>query len=133
MTTFLRPTNVARFAIFVVYFWFGILKVVGLSPATELVHALFDQTLAAFIPFNTFFLLFALFEVAIGVMYLFPKFDKVSFPLLLLHLFLAAGPLVLLPAAVWTQPLVPTLEGQYIIKNILILSAAWTIYRGGRT
>lgn len=129
MSSLLHPTSVARLAIFVVYFWFGLLKVIGVSPATELVHALFNQTLASFVPFATFFILFALFEVAIGLMYLFPKLDRISFPLILLHLFTTAGPLVLLPSAVWTQPFVPTLEGQYIIKNVLILSAAWTVYR----
>jgi uncharacterized membrane protein YkgB len=33
-------------------------------------------------------------------------------------------PLFMLPSATWSAFLVPTMEGQYIIKNILIIAAA---------
>jgi putative oxidoreductase len=45
-------------------------------------------------------------------------------PLLLLHVVLTLLPLLLLPGLTWQSPLVPTLEGQYIIKNLVILAAA---------
>ena len=35
----------ARFALFITYFWFGILKVIGTSPATPLVQSLLDVTM----------------------------------------------------------------------------------------
>ncbi|MBY0328947.1 hypothetical protein K2Q02_02545, partial [Patescibacteria group bacterium] len=41
----------ARFSLFVIFFWFGILKLLGFSPATELVHTLFNSTLAWLLPF----------------------------------------------------------------------------------
>ena len=47
-------TPVGRFAIFIIFFWFGFLKVVGLSPAGPLVEALFTQTLGAMLPSLTF-------------------------------------------------------------------------------
>jgi uncharacterized membrane protein YkgB len=34
------------------------------------------------------------------------------------------GPLYFLPSETWTGFMVPTLEGQYIIKNLLIIAAA---------
>lgn len=43
----------ARVAIFIVYFWFGILKLLGFSPANPLVDALLKQTLP-FVTFDTF-------------------------------------------------------------------------------
>ncbi len=113
----------ARIALFVVYFWFGILKVFGLSPAGELVHALFDKTIH-FMPFGTFYTLFALFEVVIGILFLIPKFTRVAIFLLFLHLITTTMPLILLANMIWTHPFVPTLEGQYIIKNILIIGLA---------
>jgi uncharacterized membrane protein YkgB len=44
---------VARISLFVVFFWFGLLKVIGLSPASALVQRLFEHTIS-FIPFGTF-------------------------------------------------------------------------------
>jgi uncharacterized membrane protein YkgB len=39
-------------------------------------------------------------------------------------------PLILLPNMTWTGPFVPTLEGQYIIKNVVLLALALTIVAG---
>ena len=113
----------ARFALFIVYGWFGILKVVGLSPAGTLVHQLFDKTIH-FMPFATFYLLFGLFEVLIGVLFLFPKLIRIAIPLLFLHMITTVLPLFTLPAVTWQSFLVPTMEGQYIIKNFVILAVA---------
>lgn len=118
----------ARFTLFLVYFWFGILKVFDLSPATPLVHALFDQTLASFISFSAFSIGFGLFEVAIGLLFLFPHLTRVALVLLTTHIITAISPLFMLPQYVWSSWLVPTLEGQYIIKNVLIIALAFGIY-----
>ena len=56
----------ARFGLFVVYFWFGLLKVIGFSPASPLVQALFERTIH-FMPFPLFLVLFGLFEMLIGL------------------------------------------------------------------
>ena len=113
----------ARFAIFAVYFWFGILKVVGLSPAEPLVHDLFNATIH-FMSFDTFYILFALFEVLIGILFLIPKATRYVIPLLFLHMITTFLPLVFLPAATWNGFLVPTMAGQYILKNLVIIAVA---------
>ena len=122
---FLRRISIpaARIAIFVVFFWFGLLKLIGLSPAGSLVHSLFDQTIH-FMAFDTFYFLFAAFECVIGILFLIPGAERVVFPLLLLHMVTTALPLFFLTDIVWQQPFVPTLEGQYIIKNLVIIAAA---------
>ena len=116
----------ARLAIFVVYFWFGLLKLIGVSPAGEMVHALFDVTIHIF-PFATFYTLFALFEMLIGLLFLVKGMEKIALCLIAVHLVLTVLPLIILPAMTWQGLFQPTLEGQYIIKNILILSAAVTV------
>lgn len=113
----------ARIALFVVFFWFGFLKVIGLSPAGTMVHQLFDVTIS-FLPFDAFYLGFGLFECLIGILFLVPKAERVVMPLLGLHMFTTAGPLMLVPSATWSSFLVPTLEGQYIIKNLVIIALA---------
>lgn len=116
----------ARFAIAVVFIWFGMLKVLGLSPAGSLVHALFESFIH-FVSFASFYVFFAWFEVVIGVLFLFPKMTRVVMPLLLIHMITTFGPLVLLPSESWSGFMVPTLVGQYIIKNLVIIAAAMGI------
>jgi len=114
----------ARFALFVIYFWFGLLKVLGESPAGEMVRDLFELTVSkmvGFLTFDQFFLTFAIFEMIIGILFLLPRFEKVAFALLILHLVSTALPLFMMGEMIWVKDFVPTLEGQYIIKNLALL------------
>lgn len=120
-----------RWALFTVYFFFGLLKVLGLSPATPLVHALFGVTLAPFMTFELFNPLFGVFEMFLGILFLLPRYFRFTLSLLVLHLVLTASPLVLLPQYAWSGFLVPTLEGQYILKNILIIACALVLLAHG--
>ena len=113
----------ARFGLFVVYFWFGALKVFGLSPATPLVQALFERTIS-FMPFSTFIILFGIFEMLIGVLFAIHGLERWVIPFLFIHMVMTFLPLFMIPSATWSGFFVPTLEGQYIIKNLLLISAA---------
>lgn len=114
---------VARFGLFVVFFYFGLLKVIGLSPASHLVEQLFEQTINI-ISFGNFIILFGLFECLIGILFVIPGLERVVIPLLFLHMIMTIMPLFILPEVTWSGFLVPTLEGQYIIKNLLIIATA---------
>lgn len=109
-----------RFSIFVVYFWFGILKVLELSPATPLVHELFLKTVA-FIPFELFLMMFGIFECLIGIMILIKGFERLAILATAIHLITTFMPLILIPS-IWHGFLIPTMEAQYIIKNVLIIA-----------
>ncbi|MDP3779453.1 MAG: hypothetical protein Q8R30_05430 [bacterium] len=113
----------ARIAIFTVYVWFGSLKLFGVSPAAPLVQSLFERTIH-FMPFSVFYALFSLFEVIIGLLFLIRGMERTAIFLLGLHLITTVMPLVFLPEITWQAFLAPTLEGQYIIKNILIAASA---------
>ncbi len=114
---------VARFGLFVVFFWFGILKVIGLSPASPLVQKLFEETIS-WMPFTVFIILFGVFEMLIGLLFLIRGAERVVIPLLFIHMVMTFVPLFLLPTETWQQTLVPTLEGQYIIKNFALIACA---------
>lgn len=116
----------ARVALFVVFFWFGILKVIGLSPAGIVVANLFHETIP-FMNFDVFYLGFGLFECLIGILFLIKGMERVVIPLLFIHMFTTLGPLVMLPGETWQMTMVPTLEGQYIIKNLVIIALAVSI------
>lgn len=113
----------ARFGLFLVFFWFGILKVLSLSPATPLVKSLFEETLNI-MPFDTFIILFGFFEVLIGILFLIPKAERVVIPVMFFHMITTALPLIFLTSTTWSGFMVPTLEGQYIIKNIVLIALA---------
>ena len=119
-------TPVARFGLFVVFFWFGLLKVAGLSPAGPLVEQLFERTIH-FMSFDSFIIFFGLYEMLIGVLFMIRGAERIVMPLLFVHMITTFMPLVLLPAVTWSQFAVPTLEGQYIIKNLVIIAAAMGI------
>lgn len=113
----------ARWGLFVVFFWFGILKVLGLSPASAVVERLFESTVP-FMSFATFIIVFGLFECLIGILFLKKGAERIVIPLLFIHMITTFGPLIFLPGETWSGFLVPTLEGQYIIKNLVIIAAA---------
>lgn len=121
----------SRFALFVVYVWFGSLKLINASPANPLVDALLQKTLP-FISFGEFIVILGIFEVAIGVLFIIPKMERAALALLVPHIVVTLGPLLLLTSTTWTGIMIPTLEGQYIIKNILIVALGIDIYVEGK-
>jgi uncharacterized membrane protein YkgB len=114
---------VARIAVFIIYFWFGLLKLLDLSPATPLASALVSHTIG--MPyFAISFKTLAVYECVLGLLFLIPALTWLSTVLLVVHLVIVTSPLVLVASVAWVHPLVPTLEGQYIIKDLAILALA---------
>lgn len=116
-------TPFARFSIFLIFFWFGFIKLIGLSPASPLAQALVAKTIGLQY-FDMSFKILAILECAIGILFLFPKVTRVVIPLLLIHMAIVCSPLVIVPGYTWQRFLVPTLEGQYIIKNAVVIAVA---------
>lgn len=125
---FFRQTYVpvARVALFVVFFWFGFIKLTGMSPAGPLAEALTAKTVGMQY-FDALFTFLAFIECVIGVLFLVPKAVRVVIPLLFVHMAVVCAPLVLVPDMTWQSFGVPTLEGQYIVKNIAIVALAFGV------
>ncbi|HUM48149.1 MAG TPA: hypothetical protein PLD84_14560 [Chitinophagales bacterium] len=122
---FLRRISLplSRIAFFIVFFWFGILKMMELSPAHAVVHTIYEYT-AWFIPWNVFIILFGAYECLIGIILLFPGKEKWALYMLIPHAITTFAPLIVLPGLVWKGFMVPNLIGQYIIKNLVIIALA---------
>src|SRR6185295_14666201 len=97
-----------RLSFFVVYFYFGLLKVLGVSPAEAVVMELWGHTMR-FIPYHTFQALFGCYEMLIGLIFLIPGKERIALYLLIPHMIATFGPLVLLPKVTWRGFMVPTL------------------------
>jgi uncharacterized membrane protein YkgB len=114
---------VLRVGLAVVFIWYGILKPFGLSPAAELV-----RRTVYFVPPDLFIPILGWWEVAIGVGLLFRSLNRTALFLLFLQMPGTLLPLVLLPEVCFTQfPWGLTLEGQYIIKNAVLIGAALVV------
>jgi len=122
----------SRVSIFLIYFWFGFLKLFDLSPANPLVESLLNNTLP-FVGFDQFIIFLGLWEMVIGIIFLLPKLEKVAITVLVLHMITTFMPLFLLPHIAWKGFLVPTLEGQYMIKNLITLALAVNIVSQTKT
>jgi len=110
-----------RYSIGIIYIWFGILKPFGLSPAQELV----ENTVYWFNNPEDFVPILGWWEVIIGITMCIKPLIRFSIFLLFIQMPGTFLPLVLLPEVCFTNfPFGLTTEGQYIIKNLIIISAA---------
>lgn len=114
---------IARVSLFVIFFYFGFLKLIGLSPAGDLALGFAARMGMGDYALPLFYGL-ALIECVIGLMMLFPKLTRPAVLLMAIHMLLVSSPLLLYTEAVWQRPLVPNLEGQYIIKNAALVALA---------
>lgn len=109
-----------QYSLSIVFFWFGLLKPLGMSPAQSLVERTvfwFDPTW--FVPF------LGIWEMAIGLLMLSKRTIRYSLGLLFLQIPGTFLPLMICPEVTFqSAPFALTLEGQYIIKNLILIAAA---------
>ena len=113
-----------RYSLAMIFIWFGLLKPLGISPAQELV----ENTVYWFDDKAAFVNLLGWWEVVIGFTMCVRPLIRISIFLLFLQIPGTFLPLVLLPEVCFTDfPYGLTLEGQYIVKNLIIISSALVI------
>tara|TARA_B100001175_G_scaffold53521_1_gene42591 strand:+ start:594 stop:1019 length:426 start_codon:yes stop_codon:yes gene_type:complete len=129
MYNFNTNDYLVRIPIFIIFFWFGFLKIIDLSPAQQLV-----KDTVYWMPFlsaESWTYVIGAWEVLIAICFLFKRTTLIAMVLLFLQMSGTFLPLVILPEITFqnSNPFLPTLEGQYIIKNIIIITAALMIGR----
>ena len=114
---------VLRVALGVIFVWFGALKILGISPAARLVAAtVYVLDPAIFVP------ILGVWEVLIGLCLLYRPLIRLGILLLFLQMPGTFLPIILLPEIVFTTvPYGLTVEGQYIVKNLVIIGAALVV------
>ena len=126
-----------RVALGIVFLWFGVLKFFpGLSPAEDLAARTIESLSFGAIQPSTSLPILAIWESLIGLGLLSGRFLRAILALLAVQMLGTLTPLFLFPTETWTRfPYAPTLEGQYIIKNVVLIAAAMVVgatVRGGR-
>lgn len=127
---------ILRIGLGIVFLWFGALKFFpNLSPAEDLATRTIETLTFGLVQPQLSLPLLAALETLIGLGLLTGKFMRITLLLLLFQMIGTVTPLFLFPSETFTQfPYAPTLEGQYIIKNIVLVAAGLVIgatVRGG--
>lgn len=131
-----NAVTLLRISLGAVFLWFGALKFFpGASPAEGLVEETIRVLTFGMIPDRAAVVTLAGWECLIGIGLISGR--ALRFTLLLLFLQMAGTmtPLALLPRTCFVKfPLVLTIEGQYIVKNLVLISAGLVVgatLRGG--
>ena len=129
--------TLARVSLGIVFLWFGALKFFpGLSPAEGLAARTVERLSSGLIGPSRALLILATWEVLIGLGLMTGRLLRITLLLLFVQMPGTLMPLFLFPEETFTAiPYAPTLEGQYIIKNLVLVSAAIVVgatVRGGR-
>jgi uncharacterized membrane protein YkgB len=132
-----RGVTLTRLALGVVFLWFGVIKFVpGWSPAADLAARTIARLTFGLVPEPLGLPILAAWESLIGLGLLSGRFLRFTLLLLFLQLPGTMLPLLFFPHETFLAfPQAPTLEGQYIIKNLVLVGAAIVIgatVRGGR-
>lgn len=128
--------TVLRMGMGLVFVWFGVLKFFpGESPAEDLALGAIDVLTFGIVPAAVSLPLLAMLECAIGVGLLTGRFLRLTLVLLAVQMAGALSPLVLMPGEMFRTPWAATLEGQYVLKDIILVAAGMVLgatVRGGR-
>jgi uncharacterized membrane protein YphA (DoxX/SURF4 family) len=126
-----------RVSLGIIFFWFGMLKVFpGLSPAEALAGKTIAVLTHGLVQPAVSVPMLGLLEFAIGLGLLTGRALRLTLVVLFVQMAGTVTPLSLFPSEVFIwEPFVPTMEGQYIIKNLVLISSAIVLgatVRGGR-
>ena len=116
--------SILRLSLATVFLWFGLLKVLDASPVTPLA-----EDLIPVIPTETFVFALGIMEIGAGMSLVFKKLLKVSIAIMVTHLVSTFSLLVILQETMInnSNPLLLTLEGEFIIKNLVLIAGALVV------
>lgn len=125
-----------RLGVGLVFLWFGALKFFpGLSPAEALAGRTIQDLSGGLVPATTALPVLAAVECLIGLGLITGLATRATLALLFVQMLGTFTPLLLYPTEAFVHfPYAPTLEGQYIIKNLVLVGAGIVIgatVRGG--
>jgi uncharacterized membrane protein YphA (DoxX/SURF4 family) len=121
--------DLLRISVGLVFLAFGVLKFFpGLSPAQELAGRTVEMLTFGLVPDQLAVLMVATLETTIGLLLVTGRWLRLGIALLIVAMAGILSPLVLLPDELFRGRIyAPTLEGQYVFKDLVLVSAAFVI------
>lgn len=131
ITNFMQKYGIVllRISVGIVFLWFGILKFFpNVSPAQGIATDTINILTFGILPQKTALIILAIWETIIGIGLIYGKNLRLILFLLFTQMLGTLTPLIIFPSETFTYfPFVPTLEGQYIIKNLILISAGLVV------
>jgi uncharacterized membrane protein YkgB len=132
----LNPFKILSISIGIIYVWFGVLKFFfGLSPAEQVASQTIHQLTFGLLPDNIAIATLATWECVLGIMLILRRYMKLVLILMFTHMCFTFTPFIFFPHQTFMHlPYDFTLLGQYIMKNIIIISSGivlWQYYVKG--
>ena len=117
-------TLIIRISLGIVFVWFGLLKVIGLSPVYDLA-----SQVVYWLPSEVFVPILGVWEVAIGAGLILGKALRIILSLLFIQLAGTFLVLVIRPDAAFQggNPFLLTTEGEFVIKNLVLIAAGLAV------
>lgn len=116
-----RSVTLLRWSLGIIYLWFGLLKIFDISPMEDLV----DNTTHVLLGTTELDVFLGFFETAIGICFFVTRFLRLGIFLILLQMPATFLPFILNTKDCFTHfPLGLSVEGQFILKNFIIVSVA---------
>lgn len=126
-----------RLSIAIIFLWFGFLKFFpGVSPAEALAGNSIEMLSFGLVTATIGLPILAAWECLIGAGMLVTRYMRFTILMLYVQMIGTFSPVILMPEVVFDAfPFNLTMEGQYIFKNLIVISAALVIgatVRGGK-
>lgn len=127
-----RGLLILRISVAVIFIWFGFLKFFEGNAAEALASDTISWLTFGYVDEKTSVVALGAFECVIGLSLLSKKMLNLIIPIMYLQMCGTALPLVVFPEKTWLMFGMPTLEGQYIIKNLVLIAAGIILGAAGR-
>ncbi len=126
-----------RYALALIFIWFGFPKLFsGASSAEDIAVSTVDKLTFGLVSGDTARIILALAEVIFGIALIIGRWMPLLLLMILAHMVGTFTPFLFFPEQLWSSPGVLTIEGQYIVKNVVIIAglvflAGWGMRKGG--
>ena len=126
----INRNTILRFCIGMIFLWFGFVKFFpGSSPAESLASSTICALTFYVISPPACTIALAIFESLIGILLVLGRFLKPVLVLLFLHMLGTLLTFFIFPDLMFAKfPFVLTMQGQYVMKNIIIMAAILIIW-----
>lgn len=125
----MRTEVFIKISLVIVYIWFGVLKILGVSPVESLIKDTYP-----WLPEPQFIIVLGLWELMVGILLLSKKTLKIGIILMWLQMGGIFLGLIINPSIYFQNMnlLLLTTEGEFVIKNLVLLSASYVLWKKNR-
>lgn len=118
-----KVTFLIRLSLALVFFWFGMLKLTGVSPAVELL-----RNSVPFLATSPYVELLGVAEIIIGIGLLVDRFSEHAATLMILHLLCTLALVLIAPSLIFAPAFpVLTMTGEFVAKNLVLITAGLAV------